>query len=112
MGDGRSIRDECQWLRRDRTPLRHARCTTRRLPGATRNASGTVTYSVYDNASCTGTPLRTEGTKTVTNATVPDSDADTFSAPGTYDWQASYSGDTYDFPSTSDCGSEVLTVDP
>ena len=48
------------------------------LTGATSDAGGTVTYSVYDNVGCTGSPVANEGTKTVTNGVVPDSDADSF----------------------------------
>ena len=75
-------------------------------------ATGTVTYNVYSNSACTvvasgGTP------ETITTAgTLPASSAVTLSAPGTYYWQASYSGDSENGPSTSTCGTagEVETV--
>ena len=44
---------------------------TSNLTGATSNAGGTVTYSVYSNASCTG-GAQDAGTKTVTNGVVPE----------------------------------------
>ena len=40
----------------------------------------------------------------------PDLGAVTLTTPGTYYWQASYSGDTTNAASTSTCGSEVETV--
>jgi hypothetical protein len=74
-------------------------------------ATGTVTYNVYSDAACTklargGTPL------TFTAGKVPVSAPVTFSAPGAYYWQASYSGDANNLASKSVCGTsgEVETV--
>lgn len=72
-------------------------------------AGGTVTYSVYSNATCT-TPVGSPDTVTVTKGSVPASSAVTLSTPGTYYWTASYSGDADNAPSASACGSEVETV--
>jgi hypothetical protein len=81
------------------------------LTGATANAGGTVTYTVYtDNACSQG--AQSAGTKTVTSGVVPDSDPVTFSSTGTYYWQASYSGDADNKPAQSVCTSEVLVVTP
>jgi hypothetical protein len=81
------------------------------LSGATSDAGGTVTYSVYTDSACTGSAT-SAGTKTVTNGVVPDSDAVTFNTAGTYYWQAVYSGDLKNAGSTSDCKSETLVVNP
>jgi hypothetical protein len=79
------------------------------LTGATANAGGTVTYTVYTNDSCTDNP-RDAGTKTVTNGTVPDSNALTFDSAGDFYWQAVYSGDANNTGATSVCTSEHLVV--
>jgi hypothetical protein len=81
------------------------------LTGATANAGGTVTYSVYSDSSCT-TSVASGGTKTVTNGVVPDSDSVSFNSAGTFYWQASYSGDANNDPATSACTSEIVTVNP
>jgi len=74
-------------------------------------ATGTVTYSVYSNASCT-TLAKPAGSVTVTRGVAPASAAVTLTAPGTYYWQASYSGDSLNGASSSSCGAggEVETV--
>src|SRR5439155_9640832 len=82
------------------------------LTGATINASGTVTYTVFSDSTCT-TPYvnqPTPATVTVTSGSVPDSGAVTFNSAGTYYWQAVYSGDANNNPAMSPCTSEVLTV--
>lgn len=79
------------------------------LSGATSNAGGTVTYTVYSNNTCTA-GAQSGGTKTVANGLVPDSDAITFNSVGDFFWQAVYSGDANNAGSTSACTSEHLTV--
>ena len=73
-------------------------------------ATGTVTYNVYSQSNCsvlvgggTAEPITTPGT-------LPVSAPVTLANAGTYYWQASYSGDTYNSSSTSSCGSEIETV--
>src|SRR5215218_3682094 len=79
------------------------------LTGATANAGGTVTYTVYtDNACSLG--AQDAGTVTVTNGAVPDSNPITFNVAGDFFWQAVYSGDANNFPATSLCTSEHLVV--
>jgi hypothetical protein len=80
------------------------------LTGATANASGTVTYKVYSNATCDSADPIDAGTKTVSNGLVPDSDPVTFNAAGDYYWQAVYSGDANNTGATSLCTSEHLVV--
>ncbi len=79
------------------------------LTGATANAGGTVTYTVYSDATCTADP-RDAGTKTVSNGTVPDSDPITFNSAGDFYWQVVYSGDANNEGATSPCTSEHLVV--
>jgi hypothetical protein len=79
------------------------------LTGATSNAGGTVTYTVYSNDTCTANP-QDAGTKTVTGGQVPDSDPITFNSAGDFYWQAVYSGDANNQGATSECTSEHLVV--
>jgi hypothetical protein len=80
------------------------------LSGATAHAGGTVTYSAYAGANnCTGTDLL-NSTKTVTDGVVPDSDAISFNAAGSYSFQAVYSGDANNNGATSVCSTEQLLV--
>jgi Bacterial Ig-like domain (group 1) len=71
-------------------------------------ATGSVSYDVYSNASCSDLVM-SAGSAGVVDGSVGQSGAETLPA-GTYYWQASYSGDGRDLPSTSRCGSEILTV--
>jgi hypothetical protein len=79
------------------------------LTGATSNAGGTVTYTVYTNNTCSA-GAQSAGTVTVANGVVPDSNAVTFNTVGTYFWQAAYSGDPNNNGATSPCTSEQLVV--
>jgi hypothetical protein len=73
-------------------------------------ATGTVTYNVYSDSKCM-TAVNSGTAQSITTAgTLPASASVSLSVPGTYYWQASYSGDSLDSPSTSTCGSEVETV--
>ena len=79
------------------------------LTGATSNAGGSVTYTVYTDDTCS-TVLQGAGKKTVSGGSVPNSDAITFNNAGTWYWQAVYSGDDNNAPATSPCKEETLTV--
>ena len=70
---------------------------------------GTVTYSVYSDANCT-VSAGAASTVDVTNGSAPASSAVTLNSPGTYYWQATYSGDPGNLSSMSQCGSEIETV--
>ena len=73
-------------------------------------ATGTVTYTFYSGANCSGTTANA-GTVTLTaNGTVPNSDTQGPLASGSHSFQAVYSGDTNYSPSTSSC--EPFSVDP
>lgn len=81
------------------------------LSGASGNAGGTVTYTVYTDSACS-LGARDAGTKAVTNGVVTDSNGLAFNSVGTFYWQAVYSGDANNNTATSACTSEVLTVNP
>jgi hypothetical protein len=87
---------------------------TATLSGQTATAGGTVTYNVYTNNTCTtsaGAGLQPSGNPyTVTNGLVPNSDPVTFPSAGTFYWQASYSGDSFNASAKSTCTSETLIV--
>src|SRR6202030_4581210 len=72
-------------------------------------ATGTVAYRVYSDNACSK-EVASAGAVSVSGELVPASEAKTLS-PGTYYWQASYSGDFGNGESTSTCGSEVETVE-
>jgi hypothetical protein len=70
-----------------------------------------VTYTVYTDSACT-LGAQSAGTVSVSKGVVPDSNALTFNSAGTYNWQASYSGDANNNPAKSACQSETLVVNP
>ncbi len=82
-----------------------------KLAGANAStATGTVSYSVYSDSACTVPVVASAGGGAVTGGALPNSSAETFLTPGTYYWQATYSGDSANQGSTSTCGSEIETV--
>jgi uncharacterized repeat protein (TIGR01451 family) len=81
------------------------------LSGATSDAAGTVTYSVYSDNECSD-KVADGGTVDVADGLVPNSNDVTLHAPGTYYWQASYSGDANNDPAVSNCTDEPLVVAP
>jgi hypothetical protein len=76
--------------------------------------TGTVTFKLYGPSAttCTGTPLFSS-TETLdgTGSAVSASFSLTSKA-GTYNWVASYSGDTHSAPSVSKCGAEPVVIKP
>lgn len=83
--------------------------STATLTNETANATGTVTYTVYNNNLCTS-GARSAGTKTVSSGNAPNSDTLAFNSAGTFYWQAVYSGDQFNSAATSPCQGAVLTV--
>jgi uncharacterized repeat protein (TIGR01451 family) len=83
--------------------------------------SGSVTFQLFDNASCSGSPLLTAGTIGL-SATSPAQSPPTATAtsntvsaptpPGTYYWVVTYGGDPNFDGATSDCALEPVTVRP
>jgi serine protease len=74
-------------------------------------ASGTVTYKVFSNATCTA-PVGTPMAVTVSGGVVPASPAVPLTTAGKYYWTATYSGDATNKPSATACGGEIATVPP
>jgi hypothetical protein len=72
------------------------------------SATGTVSYTLYKDNKCT-VPAAPASSVIVTGGAAGAS-AGVKPGVGTYYWKASYSGDAVNAPSTSTCGSEVLTV--
>ncbi|HVZ76139.1 MAG TPA: SdrD B-like domain-containing protein [Candidatus Paceibacterota bacterium] len=79
--------------------------------GASTTAGGSVQYNVYSNTACTA-PYLNAGSQTVMNGSIPSSASYQFNTPGTYYWQAVYSGDANNAAATSSCNASgsVLTV--
>jgi len=75
----------------------------------TSDAGGSVSYKVFSNSGCTQNPIN-GGTVTVNHGVVPSSNPVTFNLPGTFYWQASYTGDSKNSPVVSPCTNEVLTA--
>jgi hypothetical protein len=91
---------------------------TATISGALGTPTGTVTYSLWTNNTCTTAataPTFSGGGNTATvtiaaNGTIPPSPTLTFNSPGTFWWQAAYSGGGRNGPATSSCTSEPLVV--
>jgi len=77
-------------------------------------ASGTMTYGLYSAPSCVPASRVFSGATAAVGGGVAGSSGAVTSAlaPGTYYWQAVYSGDAHNVPNASACGAEVLTVTP
>jgi GDSL-like Lipase/Acylhydrolase family len=73
-------------------------------------ATGTVEYFVYADEDCEEL-VKEAGEVEVEGASVPASSGQTLE-PGIYYWQAVYSGDGANYPSTSPCGVEIEMVLP
>jgi hypothetical protein len=119
VGSGTFGGGRCWWLGDFLTVFKGASVTdSATLSGVNApSAGGTVTYTVYsyDFWGFWGfghkTAVASGGTVTVTNGSVPNSNPVTL-APGLYVWQASYSGDALNAPSTSQWDSEIEYVVP
>ena len=91
-------------------PIGTAVYDTATLASALPTASGTVTYKLFPNGTCSGTPISSYTTPSFTNATVPNSTTSTPTAAGSYSYLASYSGDSSDAAATAAC--EPFTITP
>ena len=87
---------------------------TATLSGATATATGTITFSLYDNATCTGTAIFTSTSTLVSGVTVYTSGSYTPTTAGTYYWIANYSGDANNTATANGCGlpNESVVVSP
>jgi len=79
------------------------------LSNTTADASGTVSYKVFTDSACTQNG-QDAGTVDVVEGSVPDSNGIKFSSPGTFYWQAVYSGDDNNEGATSACTDEKLVI--
>ena len=66
-------------------------------------ANGTVSYTVYSGSGCTGSVYESAGSVAVTDGSPGPSSPVTISAPGTYSWYASYSGDRSNNQASAAC---------
>jgi hypothetical protein len=84
------------------------------LSGATANASGTVTYQVFDNPTCSsaaGGLVATLGSVSVASAAVPSSPSWTATEPsGTVYFVATYNGDSGNNATSSACDADPVNV--
>jgi len=91
---------------------------TAAISGAIGTPTGTVTYSLWTNDTCTmaaTSPSFPSGGNTATvqigpDGTIPPSPTLTFATPGTFYWRATYSGGGRNAGATSECTSEPLVV--
>jgi hypothetical protein len=123
VGNAGSIRHEFRWERGIVAVVTGTSVTdTATLRGTNAaTATGTVTYTVYTEQAVTKNHHRSwhwvalttanAGTVTVTAGQVPTSNAVTLPA-GVYEWQAAYSGDSANHPSSSRFGTETEIVIP
>jgi hypothetical protein len=74
------------------------------------NPSGTITFDLFgpSNSTCAGTAIDTD-TEPVSGGSAT-SISFVVNAAGTYNWEASYSGDTNNDPVSSPCSSETVSV--
>lgn len=84
------------------------------LSGANASAAtGTMNYGLFSSSTCTASSeVFTSATAVSGGVARASAGVGTALAPGTYYWHAAYSGDALNQPSTSACGSEVLTMTP
>jgi hypothetical protein len=75
-------------------------------------ATGSVTYTVYSNPTCTAAVSTGTAEPITTPGTPPASAPVSLSTTGTYYWRASYSGDANNASATSPCGKNAETVTP
>jgi Glycoside-hydrolase family GH114/Carboxypeptidase regulatory-like domain len=74
------------------------------------SATGTLTYRVYSDSGCSVEVGSADPVSITTPGAIPASSPVTLSSPGTYYWQASYSGDGLNDASTSTCGSAAAVT--
>lgn len=80
------------------------------VTGGSEVPTGDVTFSLYDNATCTGTPIYSETTPLSNGTAGTNNTTDRVSASGTYRWVVQYPGDDTHEAATSPCGKEISTL--
>ena len=81
---------------------------TATLTGAPIAPTGTVTFKLYSNSTCTTAVTGVSGSGTIASASASYTVAWTPKAAGTYYWMATYSGDSNNNSVASACGEPVL----
>ena len=80
--------------------------------GGTTTPTGTLTYNLFANQTCSGAPTMTSQVNINADGTVPSSTPTGALAFGPYSYQASYSGDANYSPSATACQPFSVTSDP
>jgi Bacterial Ig-like domain (group 3) len=96
------------WAGTESTGAQAYDTATMSTTGSAVTPAGTVTYSYYTNGSCTAPAQSTQTVTLNPDGSVPDSSTTTALDPGSYSYQASYSGDAIYPASTGAC--EPFTV--
>ncbi len=82
--------------------------STADLTGGYGHVTGSVMFRLFPNNTCSGASIPA-GTSTVPSSTLV-SNSMAMDVPGTYNWQAEYSGDNTNAPSVTTCGSQTVVV--
>ena len=74
-------------------------------------ATGSIEFKLYATADCSGPPADDETVPVTGDGSYATTAGYTADATGTYQWTASYSGDTDNNPAASGCGAEQVVID-
>ena len=72
--------------------------------------TGTITFDLYDNSTCSGTPLHEETASVSGNGTYTTSTGFTATKPITYYWVANYGGDSNNNKAAAGCADEPVGI--
>jgi len=75
-------------------------------------ATGSIEFKLYATGDCSGPPVDDETVTVTGDDSYATTTGYTAAAAGTYQWTASYSGDTNNNPAASGCGAESVTITP
>ena len=73
-------------------------------------ATGSIEFKLYATADCSGPPVDDETVTVTGDGSYATTTGYTAAATGTYQWTASYSGDTGNNPAASGCGAEQVVI--
>jgi len=82
--------------------------STADLTGGYGHLTGSVAFRLFKNNTCSGGSIAA-GTSTLPSSTL-ESTSMPMGVPGTYNWQAEYSGDMTNAPSETVCGDQTVVV--
>ena len=81
--------------------------------GASLDGTGTITWTLYPQQDCKGTPVDSETSSGISsNGVVETPTGVKLQNAGDYYWVASFSGDSNNAPATSGCNDEKVIVSP